>query len=239
MKLKLLSALLTTAGLFVSSALAQTPVPGVPALATSINVNLSVTSTGPESTQGDPAGTTIQAKLSTDRFNTQDFLAMLNAQYNLVPNIKGWKLVGVLPDAADTSVDYRFYLVKTGETPVLLTSEQLALSVDAAAYAYKEQSSAGVLTSGGGKFTYAVTLTAGQITAQGIAKGGYTVRSETVNGTTSTLVVPSAITFRLSGVQDDGVNRAVVDGTMVFTAHKAVDLNDYPAPPVPEPTPAP
>ena len=162
------------------------------------------------------------------------FLAYLNTRYSLVPDIKGWKLVGVRAEASDTSADYRFYLVKTGETPVLIASDKLAITVDAAAYAYREQSSGGDLVSGGGKFTYAVTFTAGEFTLHGIASGAYNVRETTVNGTTATLVTPSAVVFRLSGVKDDGTHRSVVEGTMVFTAHKAVDLNTYPAPP---PTP--
>lgn len=229
------------AALFVVGATAQTPAPapGVPALATSVNVSLKVTSTGSESSHGPAANATVQAKLNMDRLNTRDFLADLNEQYHLVPNINDWKLVGVLPDAADTSAAYRFYLVKTGENAVLIPSDKITITVDAAAYAYREQSTDGALVSGGGKFSYAVTLTAGQFTLHGIANGAYNVRKVTVNGTTSTLVIPSAIVVRVSGVKDDGTNRAVVEGTIVLTAHKAVDLNDYPAPPAPTPEPTP
>lgn len=243
MKTKLLASLLVAAGLFAASVSAQTtPVPGVPALETSVNVSLKVLATGDESSQGPSSNASVQAKLKMDRHNTQGFLTYLNSEYNLVPNINGWKLVGVLPDASDTSADYRFYLVKTGETPVLITSDKMAITVDAAAYDYREKSKDGAPASGGGKFTYAVTLTAGEFTLHGIASGAYTVRDATVNGTTATLVTPSAVVFRLAGVKDDGTNRSVVEGTMVFTAHKAVDLNDYPAPPpppAPEPTPTP
>ena len=239
MKTKLLGSLFVAAALFVAGATAQTPapVPGVPALATSVNVSLKVTSTGSESSHGPAANATVQAKFDMDRLNTRDFLADLNEQYHLVPNINGWKLVGVLIDASDASANYRFYLVKDGETSVLISSDKITLTVDAAAYAYREQSTDGALASGGGKFSYAVTLTVGQLTLHGIANGAYNVRKVTVNGTTSTLVIPSAIVLRVSGVKDDGTNRSVVDGTIVLTAHKAVDLNDYPAPPAPAPTP--
>lgn len=242
MKTKLLGSLLVAAALFVTGATAQTPDPVpavVPALETSINVSLKVSSTGTESSHGPAANATVQAKLKMDKHNTRDFLAYLNAQYNLVPNINGWKLVGVLLDPADASANYRFYLVKDGETPVLIPSANITLTVDAAAYAYREQSTDGVLASGGGKFTYAVTLTVGEFTLHGIASGAYNVRAVTVNGTTSTLVIPSVIVLRVSGVKDDGTNRSVVEGTIVLTAHKAVDLNDYPAPPAPPPEPEP
>src|SRR5947207_14818090 len=114
MKTKLLVSLLAAIGLFAAGALAQTPTPGVPALETSINVSLSVTSTGAESSHGPSSNASVQAKFNSDRHNTRDFLEYLNTKYHLVPNISGWKLVGVLPDASDTSADYRFYLVKTG-----------------------------------------------------------------------------------------------------------------------------
>ena len=239
MKTKLLVSLLAAVGLFATGVMAQTtPPPGVPALATSINVSLAVVSTGSESSHGPSDNASVQAKFNSDRHNTRDFLAYLNTKYNLVPDITGWKLVGVLPDASDTSADYRFYLVKDGETPVLISSDKISLTVDAAAYAYREQSHSGNLASGGGKFTYAVTITAGEFTLHGIANGAYTVRSVTVDGTTATLVIPSAIVVRVSGVKDDGTTRSVAEGTIVLTAHKPVDLNDYPAPP-PPPAPTP
>jgi len=239
MKTKLLVSLLATAGLLATGVFAQTPPPAaVPALETSINVSLAVTSTGDESSHGPSDNATVQAKFNSDRHNTRDFLEYLNAKYHLVANINGWKLVGVLPDASDTSADYRFYLVKAGETPVLISSDKISITVDAAAYAYREQSRSGELASGGGKFTYAVTITAGEFTLHGIANGAYNVRTVTVDGTTSTLVIPSAIVVRVSGVKDDGTTRSVAEGTIVLTAHKPVNLNDYPAPVLPPP-PAP
>lgn len=209
-------------------------------LVTSVNLNLKVTETGEESVRGPASNATIQAKLVTSRVTTKDLIRTLNDRHALVPDIAGWKLVGVIPDAQEISASYRFYLVKEGETPVLIDADKLSLTIDAAALAYREQSVNGAPSSGGGKFDYAVTFVAGDITAHGTASGVYHVRNVTVDGAASTLVVPSAITFRLTGAQDKGETAGIVEGSMVFTAHKAVDVSTYPVPaPAPEPVPEP
>ncbi len=232
------------AGLAASAVTAQTTPPPPPpiGLSAAIKINLSITETGDGKTEGPSANTTVHTKFATTHLNTKDVLRSLNDKNALVPNIASWDLVAVLPEATEISTDYRFYLVKTGETPVLIPSDKLSLTVDAAAYAYREQSSEGVLTGGSGKFQYAITLTAGDVVAHGTASGAYTVRSVTVNGTTSTLVIPSAVVVRITGVKDNGDTEAagVVEGQIVLTAHKPTDLSTYPVPaPAPAPTPAP
>lgn len=239
MKSTLVHSLLAITCLAVGAVNAQTPPPAI-GLSTSINVSLKVTETGNESSRGPAAKAIASTQLVSSRLNTKEFIRTLNDQHHLLPNTAGWSLVGVIHDAQEISSDYLFYLVKTGETPVLIPSDALSFTVDAAALAYREQSTDGILTSGGGKFRYAVTFAGGETTVHGTASGGYSVRSVTVGETTATLVIPSAITFRLAGAQENEDGAGIVEGTMVFTAHKPVDLSTYPLPePEPEPEPEP
>jgi len=222
------------------------PTPAVPALVSTVNLQITLTTTGDETSKGPETKKVHTANFDVTRLNTKDFIALLNEKYHLVDQPKDFDLVAVLVESETTS-DYRFYLrnKKKNGTPayVYLSPEVLDLTVDAAALSYTDVQNGDTLLSSKGSFKYAITLDSAGFETQGIATGKYTTRDVTVEGVTSQLTVPGETKATTSGhyTENGGTADAqtfIAETRWVFTPYKAVDLNDYPAPPVtPAPTP--
>lgn len=244
-----LTGLLIGSGSFLDAQTPDPPPAAVPALASSVNLQIVLTTTGDETARGPETKKVHGAKPLTDRLNTRDFIRLLDEQHDLVagqPN--SYDLVAVLVET-ETENGYRFYLQKkngnAAPAHILLSPEVLGLTVDATAMRYTEVQNGDTLLSGKGSFLHAVTLNSAGFETQGLAKGNYTVRDVTVDGVTAPLSVPSAMQVNTTGfyVKDAETPEArtyIAETRWVFPAPKPVNLNDYPAPlPEPEPEPEP
>lgn len=228
-----------TAPLFAQS---EPVPPSVPALESGVSLQITLTTTGAEKLSGPDTAKVHTAGFDVTRLNTKDFIALLDEKYDLVAQPKDFSLVAVLVDT-ETEDGYRFYLKNTKKngTPayVYLAPEIIGLTIDASAGSYREVQNGEALTSGRGKYKHAVTLDTAGFSTQGISSGGYTVRNVTVDEVTSQLEVPSATKVETTGyyVENPGTEDAatyIAETRWTFNAAKAVNLNDYPAPPAPE-----
>lgn len=240
---KLINSLGLLVGLMAPLAAQTEPLTPVPALESSINLQATFTTTGKEQVSGPSGSASYSAKVDSTKFNTNDLVKLIDDTYDLVTNPKDYSLVAVLVDT-ETESGYRFYLKSTknnGTTDyVYLAPEVFGITIDASAMKYREQEKNGELSSGSGSFKHAVSLTSAGIHTQGIATGTYTVRDVTVGTVTTKLSIPSAMKVETTGYYvenpdtEDAVSH-IAELRLTFTAGKAVDLNDYPAPPAPEP----
>ncbi len=251
MKQRLLYSTLALAGLFAGAAAplaAQSePEPAaVPALVSTVSVQIVLTTTGEETSRGPETRRVHTAGFDITRLNTKDFIALLDEKYDLVAQPKDFDLVAVLVES-ETENGYRFYLrnKKKNGTPayVYLAPEIIGLTVDASAVSYTDVQNGETLLSSKGSFKYAITLDTAGFETQGIATGKSTTRNVTVEEVTRQLTVPGETKATTSGhyTENAGTEDAqtfIAETRWVFTPHKAVDLNDYPAPPAPvTPTP--
>ena len=244
--MKHLNPSLALTGLLIGAAsplLAQSePAPAVPALVAGVNVQIVLTTTGDESTHGPENKKKHSASFEITRMNTKDFVELLDEKYDLVAQPKDFALIAVLVES-ETENGYRFYLrnKKKHGTPayIYLAPEVIGLTVDASAMSYTEVQNGDLLLSGKGRYKHAVTVDSAGFETQGVSKGGYTVKNVTVDDVTEQFNVPSAMQISTTGhyIEHEGTPDArtyIAETRWVFAAHKAVDLNDYPAPPVPE-----
>ena len=223
------------------------PPPAVPALEAAVNLQITLTATGAEKSSGPVHAKVYAAGFDVTKLNTKEFIERLDAQYDLVDQPKDFGLVAVRVETA-TEDGYRFYLKnkkpKAEPAYVYLAPEVLGLTVDATALQYREVQNGDVVLSGNGKYKHAISVDSAGFSTQGVAVGAYKLRDVTVEGVTSRLTVPAAMTAATTGyyIDDAGTPEArtyIAEARGVFTAPKAVDLNDYPAPPPPPPPPAP
>ena len=246
-----LSSSLALAGLLTGAAAplaAQSEsTPAVPALVSTVNLQITLTTTGDETSKGPETRTVHTAGFDVTRLNTKDFIALLDEKYDLVDQPKDFDLVAVLVES-DTATSYRFYLrnKKKNGTPayVYLSPEVLGLTVDATAVSYTDVQNGDTLLSSKGSFKYAITLDSAGFETQGIATGKYTTRDVTVDGVTSQLTVPGETKATTTGHYTENADTAdaqtfIAETRWVFTPYKATDLNDYPAPPTAPVTPTP
>lgn len=251
MKQQLLYSTLALAGLFAGAAAplaAQSePAPAaVPALVSTVNLQIVLTTTGEETSRGPETRRVHTAKFDITRLNTKDFIALLDEKYDLVAQPKDFDLVAVLVES-ETENGYRFYLrnKKKNGTPayVYLAPAIIGLTVDASAVSYSDVQNGETLLSSKGSFKHAITLDSAGFETQGIATGKYTTRDVTVEQVTKQLSIPGEIKAATTGHYTEGAGTEdaqtfIAETRWTFTSHKAVDLNDYPAPPAPV-TPAP
>lgn len=225
----------------------ETPPPAVPALEAAVNVQITLTTTGGEKSSGPDHAKVYAAGFDVTKLNTKDFVARLDEQYDLVDQPKDFSLVAVRVETADED-GYRFYLKnkkpKGAPAYVYLSPEVLGLTVDATALRYREVQNGEELLSGGGQYKHAITVDSAGFSTQGVAAGAYKIKNVTVEGVTSQLTVPSAMTASTTGYYTEHPDTPeartyIAQARWVFTASKAVDLNDYPAPPAPPVEPAP
>lgn len=237
------TSLLGIAGAASLAAQTTEPPPAVPALELGINLRITLTTTGDEKETGPVGARVHSADFDVTRMNTKDFVALLNEKYDLVPQAKDYTLVAVLVDT-EAEDGYRFYLknIKKNGTPayVYLAPEIIGFTIDASAARYKEVNSGEEVVGGNGKFKHAVTLATAGFTTQGVASGGYKIADVTVEGVTAKLSVPSAMKvwttgFYVENPETPEAKTFISETAWTFTAGKRVDLNDYPAPPAPEP----
>ncbi len=219
------------------------PPPAVPALESTVNLQIVLTTTGEEKVTGPETARVYSAGYDVSRLNTKAFIELLDEKYDLVTQPKDYSLVAVAVDT-DTETGYRFYLKnrKPNGDPayVYLSPEVIGLTIDASASKYREVQNGDVLVSGAGGHKHAVTLDSAGFTTQGVARGAYKIRAVTVDGVTARLSVPAAMTVSTTGYYVENAETPeaqtyIAETRWVFTAGKPVDLNDYPLPPAPEP----
>ena len=240
----LLTSTLSVAGLLLGAATPRAaqsePTPAVPALVSTVSLQVVLTTTGEETSRGPETRKVHTAGFDITRLNTKDFIALLDEKYDLVDQPKDFDLVAVLVES-ETTTSYRFYLrnKKKNGTPayVYLSPEVIGLTVDASAVSYTDVQNGETLLSSKGSFKYAVTLDSAGFETQGIATGKYTTRDVTVEEVTSQLTVPGETKITTTGHYTENAGTAdaqtfIAETRWVFTPYKAVDLNDYPAPPV-------
>jgi hypothetical protein len=237
--------------LFLSSLLAGAAAPlaaqdaepaAVPALESGVNLQIVLTTTTDEASSGPAEATVLSADFDITRMNTKAFVELLDEKYDLVEQPKDFTLVAVLVET-ETENGYRFYLKNTKKngTPayVYLDPEIIGLAIEASASKYREVQNGETLVSGSGKFKHAIALDSAGFSTRGVATGGYKIKNVTVDEVTSQLSVPSAMKFTTSGSFVEGAETPeektyIAETRWTFSAGKAVDLNDYPAPPAPE-----
>lgn len=225
----------------------ETPPPAVPALESAVNLQITLTATGAEKAAGPAHAKVYSAGFDVTKLNTKAFVERLDAQYDLVDHPKDFSLVAVRVET-ETENGYRFYLKnkKPKGTPayVYLSPEILGLTVDATALRYREVQNGEEILSGGGQYKHAISVDSAGFSTQGVAAGAYRLRDVTVDGVTARLTAPAAMTATTTGYYTDHPDTPeartyIAQARWVFTAGKAVDLNDYPVPPpAPEPLPA-
>jgi hypothetical protein len=238
--------LLLLAGIFgASSVFAQDAEPpaAVPALESGVAVSVVLTTTGVEKVGGTPAAPVYSADFEITRMNTKAFIELLDEKYNLVDQPKDFSLVAVLVKSGEDE-SYRFYLKNTKKngTPayVYLAPEIIGFTINASANRYREEHEGDALKSGAGRYKHAVTLATAGFSTQGVATGGYDVKDVTVEGVTTKLDVPRAMKVSTTGYYTENPETPeertyIAETRWTFNAGKKVDLNDYPAPPAPEP----